>query len=151
MSDNFNKADSNFQKSESSKLHMHTSFPFDSAEGKKFVENTQPSDVFSGDKSFEATTEFWMKEFPDFFQQLSQYIDAFAKSGYSHAMFLTERSVFSSARQHAEGKLLQGQLNNFHDFFQRYMRRNDFSIRLPGKTFVWSLTIRIHSHHKYPN
>ena len=26
MSDNFNKADSNFQKSESSKLHMHTSF-----------------------------------------------------------------------------------------------------------------------------
>ena len=138
MSDNFNKADSNFQKSGSGKLHMHYNFPFDSAVGKKFVENTQPSDVFSGDKSFEATTEFWMKEFPDFFQQLSQYIDACAKSGYSRAMFLTERIVFSSAHQHSEGKLLAGKLNNFHHFFQRYMRRNDFSINYAGNTTVWN-------------
>ena len=137
MSDNFNKADSNFQKSGSSKLHMHHNFPFDSAEGKKFVNNTQPSDVFSGDKSFEATTEFWLKEFPDFFKQLSQYIDACSKAGYSRAMFLTERDVFSSANRHAEGKLLAGKLNNFHDFFQRYMRRNDFSINYASKTPVW--------------
>ena len=137
MSDNFNKADSNFQKSESSKLHMHSNFPFDSAEGKKFVENTQPSDVFSEEKIFEATTEFWMEEFPDFFHQLSQYIDACAKSGYSRARFLTERHVFASAAQHARGKLLQGQLNNFHDFFQRYIRRNDFSINYEGKSLVW--------------
>ena len=140
MSDNFNKADSNFQKSGSSKLHMHSNFPFDSAEGKKFVKNTQPSNVFSGDKTFEATTEFWMKEFPDFFKQLSQYIDACSKTGYSRARFLTEHLVFSSAKQNAEGNLLQGQLNNFHDFFRRYMRRNDFSINYGGKTLVWGLT-----------
>lgn len=135
MSDNFNKADSNFQKSESSKLHMHHFFPYFSDEGKKFLENTPSSDVFSAKKSFETTTQFWMNKFPDFFKKLSQYIDACSKSGYSSATFLTERSYFQAGPY----KELRGQRSQFFSFLFAFLKSNGFSVNLHATgTTLWT-------------
>lgn len=123
---------------------MHHFFPYFSDEGKKFLENTPSSDVFSAKKSFETTTEFWMNKFPDFFKKLSQYIDACSKSGYSSATFLTESSYFNIGPH----KELSGQRSQFFSFLFAFLKLNGFSVKLStNKPPLWVYECPNGQHH----